>query len=69
MIGGTRNLGPDIAAALVEAGFAVTVFHRGVTQSAALAPFGSNGNPMTIPLAAQVAVLILPASMQFGVGR
>ena len=37
IIGGTRNLGPDIAAALIKAGFAVTVFHRGVTQSAALA--------------------------------
>ncbi len=36
IIGGTRNLGPDIATALLEAGFAAAVFHRGVTHSAAL---------------------------------
>lgn len=36
IIGGTRNLGPDIAAALLAHGFRVTVFHRGITQSAAL---------------------------------
>ncbi len=36
IIGGTRNLGPDMATALLEAGFAAAVFHRGVTQSAAL---------------------------------
>ena len=33
IIGGTRNLGPDIAAALAEAGYAVTLFHRGITHS------------------------------------
>ncbi len=31
IIGGTRNLGPSIAARLIEAGFRVTVFHRGFT--------------------------------------
>jgi nucleoside-diphosphate-sugar epimerase len=36
IIGGTRNLGPDIAAALLDAGYSVTVFHRGLTHSAAL---------------------------------
>ena len=36
IIGGTRNLGPGIAAALLEAGFRVTVLHRGLTKSAAL---------------------------------
>ncbi|MBM3784932.1 MAG: epimerase [Acidobacteria bacterium] len=32
LIGGTRNLGPDIATALLEAGYSVTAFHRGVTN-------------------------------------
>ena len=36
IIGGTRNLGPGIASALVHRGFQVTVFHRGLTESAAL---------------------------------
>ena len=33
VIGGTRNLGPAIVAGLLEAGFRVTVFHRGQTQA------------------------------------
>lgn len=33
LIGGTRNLGPDIARALAGAGYRVTVFHRGLTHS------------------------------------
>ena len=36
IIGGTRNLGPGIAAALLDAGFFVSVFHRGVTVADAL---------------------------------
>ena len=36
IIGGTRNLGPDIASALLDAGFTVTLFNRGVTPPAAL---------------------------------
>jgi nucleoside-diphosphate-sugar epimerase len=36
IIGGTRNLGPDLAAALVDAGFHVTVLNRGVTQASSL---------------------------------
>lgn len=38
VIGGTRNLGPDIVAALVEAGYEVTVLHRGMTLAAPLPP-------------------------------
>jgi 2'-hydroxyisoflavone reductase len=36
VIGGTRNLGPSLIAALVQAGYSVTVFHRGVTAGPAL---------------------------------
>jgi NAD(P)-dependent dehydrogenase (short-subunit alcohol dehydrogenase family) len=36
IIGGTRNLGPDLAVALVDAGFHVTLLNRGVTQASAL---------------------------------
>lgn len=35
IIGGTRNLGPDIVRALVDAGYRVTLFHRGLTHSGA----------------------------------
>lgn len=38
IIGGTRNLGPDLTAALLEAGFAVSLFHRGVTPPPPLPP-------------------------------
>jgi nucleoside-diphosphate-sugar epimerase len=50
IVGGTRNLGPDIAQALLDAGYAAAVFHRGVTQSAALPAaverlFGDRSDP------------------------
>lgn len=38
LIGGTRNLGPDLTAALLNAGFAVSLFHRGVTPLPPLPP-------------------------------
>src|SRR5437867_850184 len=31
IIGGTRNLGPPLAAALLESGYSVTAFNRGIT--------------------------------------
>jgi nucleoside-diphosphate-sugar epimerase len=31
IIGGTRNLGPSLATALLESGYSVTVFNRGIT--------------------------------------
>jgi len=36
IIGGTRNLGPDLALSLVDAGFHVTILNRGVTQASSL---------------------------------
>jgi len=33
VIGGTRNLGPSLVSALLEAGYEVAIFHRGVTQA------------------------------------
>ena len=36
IIGGTRNLGPDLATALVEAGYRVTVLNRGLNKGASL---------------------------------
>ena len=38
IIGGTRNLGPGLTAALLDAGFAVSLFHRGVTPPPPLPP-------------------------------
>ena len=38
LIGGTRNLGPDLAAALLQAGFHLTVLNRGITQGPPLDP-------------------------------
>lgn len=38
VIGGTRNLGPGLVHALIGDGYCVTVFHRGLTHSAALPP-------------------------------
>lgn len=57
LIGGTRNLGPGIAAALLEAGFSVTVFHRGITRSSALPPevqrvLGDRSDPSQLPAGA-----------------
>ena len=37
-IGGTRNLGPDLAAALLQAGFHLTILNRGITQGPPLDP-------------------------------
>ena len=53
IIGGTRNLGPDIATALLEAGFSAAVFHRGVTHSPALPAaverlHGDRGDPAAL---------------------
>ena len=36
IIGGTRNLGPSIAAALLNRDYSVTIFNRGMTSAAGL---------------------------------
>ena len=56
IIGGTRNLGPDLAVALADAGFHVTVLNRGVTPTSSLPPgierlYADRSNPQVLAVA------------------